>query len=389
MAGSKLHYLGWVPGQYFGGCESYAVRIAKRLHQQGWQVTIVCSYEKCFEAVQNRLDGVKVELVPSPVSAQLRFLNLRAKFTLLRLRWLYRQLFREHRPDVVHAILPSHYHSEVFLQTCDRVHVPCLVTFQLVVANFPAPKRYKRLYSDLASRLTRYCAISQNNRQLIHEYYDIDIDQIYCIPNRPEKVESQYGIEDIRKQILCSIQSAQKDIIVLTVGALVYQKGYDLTIEATPQIVKRYPNVLFCFAGDGPLHENLAKQAEKLGVSGHIKFLGQRDDVSSLLKGADFFLFPTRFEGGESLALLEAAQSCVPIVASRASGIPETFRDKVDALLFDTEDVDGLVRQMLAALDDPRAAQVRAESAMKRVAEYNEENMFEDTSALLKRVALC
>jgi glycosyltransferase involved in cell wall biosynthesis len=74
-------------------------------------------------------------------------------------------------------------------------------------------------------------------------------------------------------------------------------------------------------------------------------------------------------------------------VASIASGIPDTFQNGPDALLFDVDDVDGLVAQLLNALADPEASQQRAESAKKRVAEYDENHMFIDTVALLRHVA--
>lgn len=382
----KFKCLVWAPGEYFGGCEAYAVRIAKKLHAVGWNVAVVCTSRQCYGVMREELNGVDVTLFPVSLADRADCFCLKRWINAWQLSRKFRKFLRGWRPDLIHANLPWHIHSGDFLKACDAEHIPCLVTFHLVVAGFPIPRRYKKLYPKLVSRLTRFCTISQNNRRLINDYYGIDLERISYIKNRPEKkfksIYSSEFREHIRTDIGCSLQNK----IILTVGAFSHQKGHDLILAAIPKIVDLYPDACFCFAGEGPLLDIIAGQAETLGVSGYIRFLGRRSDVPELLGVADIFLFPTRFEG-ESFALLEAAVSGVPIVASNASGIPETFRDGVDALLFDVNDVDGLVRQVLRALADPDAAHARAVSAMKRVEEYDEEDMLTDTLTLLEHVA--
>ncbi len=403
----KKKYLSWVPGQYFGGCEAYALRMALKAEERGWDVSVICVYDKCFQVFKSKAGSINIFLEPELPEFKSSLNKLKSKHWIVKLLcnfynsfhyrlhlWgrsfilspRYDTLLKNENPDVVHAILPWHFHSDIFLLSCNRANIPSLVTFQLVPPSLSPSRSYVKTYKKLSSRMTKFCAISENNRSLIQNYYGIDDKDIACVPNRPEKIQVNSISEEFREKLRLSIGCTKTDILILTVGALAYQKGYDLLISAIPQIIEKYKNIRFIFAGEGALREKLFQLSHDLGVSDSVSFLGKRDDISELLHASEYFLFPTRYEG-ESFALLEAAVAGIPIVASKASGIPETFRDGVDALLFDVEDVSGISEKMILALSDPIMARKRAESARLRVFEYQEDNMFRDTFALINEIS--
>jgi glycosyltransferase involved in cell wall biosynthesis len=382
----KIKYLSWVPGQYFGGCEDYALRIALKAHELGWDVTVICEYKKCYEVFKLKAQGIKVVL-STRYSIVIKMKILHTWLRTFILQYTYLSLLKEYKPDVVHAILPWHNHSVIFLLACDRAKIPCLVTFQLVGPGSPPPPSNIRIFHKVAKNQTKLCAISLNNRFLLHKYYNLSEDDIACIPNRPRKSSTIKSSSEFCMQFRRKLGCTPENIAILTVGSLIHRKGYDLLINGIPRIVQKYPTTRFFFAGDGEDRQIFERLANDLGVSKYVNFLGNRNDVPKLLMSMDYFLFPTRFEGGESFALLEAASSGLPIVASKASGVTETFRDGIDALLFDVDDVDGLVSRMLEALNDPTRAKSRAASAIQRVAEYDEDFMLKDTFALLQKQA--
>ncbi len=51
-------------------------------------------------------------------------------------------------------------------------------------------------------------------------------------------------------------------------------------------------------------------------------FLGQRQDVPEILKGADVLVLPSLYEG-LPLAILEGMTASLPVVATRVGGVPE------------------------------------------------------------------
>ena len=83
--------------------------------------------------------------------------------------------------------------------------------------------------------------------------------------------------------------------VVLAVGRLAAQKGFDTLIAAAARWRGRRPEPLLVIAGAGPLAGELSGQAAELGVD--VRFLGSRDDVPGLLAAADVLALPSRWEG--------------------------------------------------------------------------------------------
>ena len=97
--------------------------------------------------------------------------------------------------------------------------------------------------------------------------------------------------------------------VVLAVGRLAAQKGFDTLIAAAARWRGRRPEPLLLIAGTGPLASGLSGQANELGVD--VRFLGARDDVPDLLAAADVLALPSRWEG-QPLILQEALRAAGP-----------------------------------------------------------------------------
>ncbi|HEV8150260.1 MAG TPA: N-acetyl-alpha-D-glucosaminyl L-malate synthase BshA, partial [Gemmatimonadales bacterium] len=109
--------------------------------------------------------------------------------------------------------------------------------------------------------------------------------------------------------------------------------------------VKRVKDVIRIFArirralpatllmiGDGPERDDAEREARTLGVEGDVRFLGRIDTVAPLLQQSDLFLLPTQSESF-GLAALEAMACGVPVVGSRAGGLPELIQDGLNGIL--------------------------------------------------------
>jgi N-acetyl-alpha-D-glucosaminyl L-malate synthase BshA len=112
--------------------------------------------------------------------------------------------------------------------------------------------------------------------------------------------------------------------------------------------------------GDGPDRVAAQEEARHLGVDGSVHFLGKLESVAPLLAGADLFLLPSQSESF-GLSALEALACGVPVVASRAGGLPEVVRDGETGALRPVGDVDAMADAAVEILRDP--ARWRAMSA--------------------------
>jgi len=119
------------------------------------------------------------------------------------------------------------------------------------------------------------------------------------------------------------------DKVVFHTGNFVRPKNHEFAIRLGIELCRRRSDVIFAFAGSGPLQKAMQDAATESGYGNRFLFLGARSDVPSLLNGlADAFLFPSLWEG-LPVALIEAQAAGLPcIVSEQISG--EAFAPGAD-----------------------------------------------------------
>ncbi|HLI36176.1 MAG TPA: glycosyltransferase family 4 protein [Streptosporangiaceae bacterium] len=108
--------------------------------------------------------------------------------------------------------------------------------------------------------------------------------------------------------------------VVGTVGRLDFQKAPEDFISALAMLGSR--DVFGAWIGDGPLRQKAEKLAARRGLSGRIRFTGERSDVAALLPGFDVFAMASRYEG-LPCALVEAMVAGLPVVATTVNAVPD------------------------------------------------------------------
>jgi len=110
------------------------------------------------------------------------------------------------------------------------------------------------------------------------------------------------------------------------------QKGISYLLEAVDPIRRSFPEFKLWIVGGGPQKAKLDHLNERLGVSSHVCFLGERKDVPQLVSCFDVFVLPSLWEG-LPYSLLEAAALGKPVVASDIDGVRELIRHEKSGLL--------------------------------------------------------
>ena len=152
--------------------------------------------------------------------------------------------------------------------------------------------------------------------------------------------------------------------VVLAVGRLHPQKGFDILVAAAMRLREAGHRVCVLVAGDGPARAMLATAIEQAGVD--VRLLGDRRDVADLLQAADVVAMPSRWEGWP-LAAGEVLAAGVPLVASRVGGLPYLVGDA--AVLVPPEDADALATALARVLTDQHYAADLAAAARRRAAD--------------------
>ena len=130
---------------------------------------------------------------------------------------------------------------------------------------------------------------------------------------------------------------------MLLIGRLVYEKGFQLALEAMPSVIEGQPGTRFLVAGAGTHEQELRRQATELGLMEHGTFLGWiGDDVlHSLYRIADVCVVPSIYEPF-GLVALEAMASGCPCIVADTGGLREVVPHEEAGLRFTARDPESL-----------------------------------------------
>ena len=166
----------------------------------------------------------------------------------------------------------------------------------------------------MARRAERVIVCSCYMRGHVADIFDIDERRIAVIPNGidPRDLRPVADLQALRREF-----AAPHEKLVLLVGRLVYEKGFQLALDALPGVIERVGNVRFLVAGSGTHEAALREQTHELGLYEHGGFLGWiGDDVlHSLYRIADLCVVPSIYEPFGLVALEAMASGCPRIVA--------------------------------------------------------------------------
>jgi glycosyltransferase involved in cell wall biosynthesis len=163
-------------------------------------------------------------------------------------------------------------------------------------------------------------------------------------------------------------------LLVGHVGALVdSHKGQRQIFAVARELERSAPDVSFLLVGGGRDEAAFREETRDLARA---YFTGEVGDVGNYLAAFDIFLYPSRHEGLGSI-LLDAMAFGLPVVATRAGGIPEIVQHGINGLLCEVDDIAGLVAALLTLRADPDLRLRMAAANRERAQGYSPEAMAE------------
>jgi len=206
--------------------------------------------------------------------------------------------------------------------------------------------RVRRLSREAARLADRVIATDETTRDEVPRYLGVSPERVVVLPNGIDADEIREATppdwERVTRQALPMLRTA--DPVFLSVGRIEAYKGFGDTLAAFERLEEEGDlprSWAWVVVGAGG-YGRVLERRRRHGIAKHLVFAGRVSEtlLHALYARADVFVHATRYEGS-SLVTLEAMAHALPVVATRAGGIP----DKVDATsgrLVEPGDVAGL-----------------------------------------------
>jgi glycosyltransferase involved in cell wall biosynthesis len=271
-----------------------------------------------------------------------------------------RRLIDQTRPDIVH--LHSRRGADTLGGLAARLArpVPRVVLSRRV--DNPEPRRWVGIKYRLYDKVI---TISEGIRQVLLEE-GLAPEKVVCVPSAVDDHAFEAGCD--REWYHKEFEIEPGSCVIGVIAQLIERKGHRYLIEALPHVIERYPDVRVLIFGKGPLEAAIRRQIAAAGLEGRVRLVGFRTDLARVLPCLRMVVHPALMEG-LGIALLEAAAAGLPIIASRAGGMPEIVRDGENGLLIPPGDVPALAKALEALLGAPQRAQRMGKRGREIVAE--------------------
>jgi len=192
----------------------------------------------------------------------------------------------------------------------------------------------------------------------ISDYWKRKLIRLGC--DEKKIIVHRMGIDLKKFKFSERIKQPGEPIKILTIGRLVEKKGHEYAIRAIAKVVKKYRNIEYLIAGDGPLRNKLEGLVQELGIEKHVKFLGaiEQNEVLKLYQQAHIFVLPsiTASNGdqeGIPVVLMEAQATGLPVISTYHTGIPEVIVEGKSGFLVPEKDVDALAERLEYLIEHP------------------------------------
>jgi glycosyltransferase involved in cell wall biosynthesis len=191
------------------------------------------------------------------------------------------------------------------------------------------------------------------------------------------KLEMIYnGIDLVQKGTLSrsearmKINVADDAILIGAIGNIKKAKGYDVLIRTAGIYACYGENCKFLIAGreDIETFESLITLRKKLNLESKVLFIGYQDKPQDFLTALDVLLLTSESEGF-SLAIVEAMNSSIPVVATRCGGPQEIITHNIDGVLAEVGDAKGLAFGLQAVLAEHDFREMLIKRAARTVQE--------------------
>ena len=342
---------------FTGGTSTYMSTVLPELVQEGFDVTLIISIERCTPDTEMRLETLKkrgVSVYIIPMCRQINpYRDSRSFIAILR-------LLSKNDFDIVHTHCSKAgalgRFAGYLAGTKIRLHTPHCFAFTRCGGRI-GKLQYLAIEKLLGKLTTKLVAVAQSEKSAAVSSKIIPGRKCITVPNALSNGHFLRGkasqLRNSSGKISLGFNKNTK--IVTTACRLVEYKGIFRFIEAAA--LSRTLDTVFLIAGDGQLRHSAEKLIKEKKLSDKVKLLGHISDMERIYAVSDVVILCSNAEA-QPYILLEAMRAKCPIVATDVPGnqdiiqhektglltepAPDAIAGAIDSLITDTDKADQL-----------------------------------------------
>ncbi|GIW24931.1 glycosyltransferase [Meiothermus sp.] len=342
------------------GAETLLTDLAPRLSQQNIDVEIYVM-KASGSSLEEKVKRSGIRLYFSPITSV---------YSPLQVPALMKHLLC-HKYNLIHV----HLFPAQLWTACAASFAPVpLITTEHSTYNRRRTVLFRVLDRWMYKRYGAVVTISKATAVALSEWLPEIGKRIYTISNGIE-VSFFANAQAVDIKMLPNLQRP----LLVSVGRLEQEKDQSTLIKSLSYL----ENAHLLLIGEGSMQDQLKELASRLGVTHRVHFLGRQTDVSKLLKTADVYVQPSRWEGF-GIAALEAMAAGVPVVVSRVAGLKDVVGDA--GLLFEPGNERELAEKISALLANQETRREYAVRGQLRAMQFDIKQTVEQYKNLYQQI---
>ncbi|RUA38436.1 MAG: hypothetical protein DSY77_00245 [Bacteroidetes bacterium] len=346
------------------GGEQQIKYLIEELEAMGIKPIVACKPESAFESVCIEKDW---EHYPLEMNNSM---DIKSAF---RLKKLCKQL----SIDIVHAH-SSHSHGTIYLSYLLGNKTNVILTRRV---DFELKDNLISKHKYSFPKIKKIVCVSQAVKTIVLETL-----------HKPELCTTIYDSIDHKKfslyignDYLRKEYKIANDITLIgNTSAIAPHKDYFTFVNTAHYYIKNFDQkVKFFIIGKGELESEVKNHIKNLGIEDYFILTGFVKNIEEVLPSLDVFLMSSKTEG-LGTSVIDAFASKVPVVATRAGGIPELVKDQETGLLAKVGDFQSLANKLFQLKNEHQMREKIIHTAYEYALEFNTKRMAEEYLKLYK-----
>lgn len=353
-----------VPSLSLGGAEGVAAMMANHWAKQTHEVTLITldSAEADTFSLEESVHRIALDLMQDSENLFQAISNNR-----LRINYLQAAIARSN-PDIVISLTDRM--NVLTLLATGKMRCPVIISERSDPRHHSIGRLWsflrKRTYPRASALVVQTQGVADFCRQWLKSTH------IEVIPNAVPIARSG-EVPAVSPEMLAARTPSK---IILGLGRLSYEKGFDRLLDAFATIAAEFPEWQLRILGEGSLRVSLQEQIRKLGLQEQVELAGWTSEPELQLDQGAIFVLPSRYEGFPNALLQAMSRGLACVSFDCESGPAEIIRPELDGLLVPAGNNSGLAQELKRLMGDAALRHRLAVEALQVTERFSVEEYF-------------